>query len=102
MPNKECKQCKGKGWYEVLNIGYDIVESAECVDCMVEDMFKQEIEMNLAKMLSNVSKERLATIVASLIVKTVDDNPNDNLSRLENIIHTKNTLEALQIATYLR
>jgi hypothetical protein len=53
-------------------------------------------------MLSNVSKERLATIVASLIVKTVDDNPNDNLSRLENIIHTKNTLEALQIATYLR
>lgn len=102
MAEQDCERCEGKGWYEVLNIGYDVIESVECIDCMVEDMYRQDLEIGLSKLLVNVSKEKLAQIVATLIVKTVNDNPSDNLSRLENIIHTKNTLEALQIATYLR
>ena len=49
-------------------------------------------------MLVNTSPQKLAQIVAQLVVNSVDRNENDDIERIEGIIHTKNVINALVLA----
>lgn len=96
-----CKECNGAGWVEVPNYHLDCMEWQQCHSCLAEEYYHKELEEGLTKLLVNASHERLAQIVATLLVRNVSRNPQDSLDRLETIIQTKNTLEAIQIASFI-
>jgi len=99
--NKDCNKCNGAGWYQVPNFQHDTMENIECMDCLVEEMYLAELGENLAKVIVQISHQRLAQIVANGIVSKINSNPNDDLGRIETIIHTKNVLLAEQTALYV-
>tara|TARA_A100001201_G_scaffold26186_1_gene29168 strand:- start:8 stop:310 length:303 start_codon:yes stop_codon:yes gene_type:complete len=94
----ECKKCEGKGWYLVPNYRLEIMESIECMDCLSHEHFKDHLKDELSRLLINTSPQKLAQIVAQLVVNSVDRNENDDIQRIEGIIHTKNVLNALTLA----
>ena len=97
MPNPECEKCNGEGYYVVPNYQHDVMERIECLDCLAEDHFKWHLSEELTKVLINSSPQKLAQIVAELIVNGVSKNIHDDLSRIEVIIQTKNAMEALAL-----
>jgi len=99
MYNKDCERCLGKGCFEVPNYRLEIMERIECLDCLSEERFKDGLKNDLTRLLINTSHAKLAQIVAELIVNSVDSNPLDDLDRIEGIIHTKNTIVALALAS---
>jgi hypothetical protein len=99
MYNSDCEKCFGKGCYEVPNYRLEILERIDCMDCLMEERFKDELKEQLTRLLANTSASKLAQLVAELIVNSVDNNPLDDLERIEGIIHTKNTLSALALAS---
>jgi len=97
--NKECNKCEGQGWYEVPNYRLEIMERIECMDCLIEEQYKDHLKDELTRLMASVSQQKLSQIVAELIVNCVDENANDSLSRIEVIIQTKNTLNAIQLGS---
>ena len=97
MPNPECEKCNGVGHYVVPNYQHDVMERIECLDCLAEDHFKWHLSEELTKVLISSSPQKLAQIVAELIVNGVSKNIHDDLSRIEVIIQTKNAMEALAL-----
>lgn len=97
--NKECNKCEGQGWYEVPNYRLEIMERIECMDCLVEEQYKDHLKDELTRLMAGVSQQKLAQIVAELIVNGVDRNPKDDLNRVDVIIQTKNTMNALQLGS---
>ena len=94
----DCKKCQGTGWYKVPNVRLEIMENVECMDCLAHENFKDHLKGELSRLLINTSQQKLAQIVAQLIVNSVDRNENDDIQRIESIIHTKNTMNALTLA----
>tara|TARA_R110000803_G_scaffold144073_1_gene209997 strand:+ start:381 stop:695 length:315 start_codon:yes stop_codon:yes gene_type:complete len=99
MYNKDCEICLGKGAYEVPNHRLEVMERIDCMDCLLDEQFKDGLKGNLTRLLTSTSKEKLATLVAEMIVNGVANNPLDDLSRIEGIIHTKNQLSALALGS---
>ena len=99
MYNKDCEKCSGKGGFEVPNYRLEIMELVDCLDCLSEERFKDGLKNDLTRLLINTSHAKLAQIVAELIVNSVDSNPLDDLDRIEGIIHTKNAIVALALAS---
>tara|TARA_R110001583_G_scaffold64502_3_gene187255 strand:- start:136 stop:450 length:315 start_codon:yes stop_codon:yes gene_type:complete len=99
MYNQDCEKCLGKGHYEVPNYRLEITERIDCMDCLLEERFKIELKEQLTRLLANTSHAKLAQIVAELIINSVDSNPLDDLERIEGIIHTKNTVNAIALAS---
>ena len=97
MYNKDCEICEGVGSYAIPNLYLEIMEKIDCMDCLLEEQFKDGLKEDLTRLLTNISKEKLATIVAEIVVNGVDKNPLDELSRLQGIIHTKNQSSALAL-----
>lgn len=95
MFNNDCEKCNGDGYYLVPNYQHDIMERIECMDCISHAHYKHHLSEELTKVLMNASPQKLAMLVAETIVYGVDKNNNDTLSRVEVIIQTKNTTEAL-------
>lgn len=93
-----CDKCEGTGWYKVPNLRLEIMENVQCMDCLMQENFKDHLKGELTRLLVNTSKQKLAHIVAQLVVNSVDRNENDDLQRIEGIIHTKNTMNALMMA----
>ncbi len=93
----ECNICENKGWYEIPNHRTECMERIQCMDCLLQEQFKNTLKEDLTKLLSNTSGQKLAQIVAELIVNSVDRNESDDLDRLNGIIQTKNTLSAIQL-----
>jgi len=92
-----CDICEDKGWYEIPNHRTECMERIQCMDCLLQEQFKNTLKEDLTKLLSNTSQQKLAQIVAELIVNSVDRNENDELDRLNGIIQTKNTISAVQL-----
>lgn len=97
MYNKDCEICNGVGHYTIPNLYLEIMEKLDCMDCLLEEQFKDGLKEDLTRLLTNTSKEKLASIVAEIVVHGVDKNPLDELSRLQGIIHTKNEYSALAL-----
>ena len=95
MYNKDCEVCEGKGSYNVPNYHLEVIERIDCMDCLLEDRFKNDLKDRLTRLLINTSKEKLASIVAEMVVNGVDKNALDDISRIEGIIQTKNHSSAL-------
>jgi predicted transcriptional regulator len=94
----ECNKCQGTGWYKVPNHRLEIMENVECMDCLLNQQFKDHLKEELTLLLVNTSPQKLAQIVAQLVVNSVDRNENDDIQRIEGIIHTKNVINALVLA----
>ena len=92
-----CNICENKGWYEIPNHRTECMERIQCMDCLLQEQFKTTLKEDLTKLLSTTSGQKLAQIVAELIVNSVDRNESDDLDRLNGIIQTKSTLSALQL-----
>jgi len=97
MPNQDCEKCCGQGYYDIPNYQHDIMERIECMDCYAEDHYKYHLSEELTKVLVGSSPQKLAQIVAGLVVNGVSKNDHDDLSRIEVIIQTKNAIEALAL-----
>ena len=98
MYNEDCTNCNGIGSYNVPNFHLEIMERIDCMECLLEEQFRNDMKADLTRMLTNTSKEKLAQIVAEMVVNGVDNNPSDELSRLQGIIHTKNQASALALS----
>lgn len=83
-----CKECNGAGVIVKFDEGHDIFVQEDCITCMLEDKYKQELSLKLAKFLSNSSTERLARTLANLVVEITD---NNNLDRIEEYVKLKKT-----------
>lgn len=93
-----CKTCDGQTWYEVPNYRLEIMERIECIDCLLEIQYKDHLKEGLTRLLADTSKEKLAQIVADLVVNSVAKNTHDDLQRVDGIIQTKNKVNALALA----
>ena len=96
--SKDCDKCEGNMYYLVPNYQHDVMERVECIDCMLEIQYKDDIKVRLSKLLVNASHEKLAQLVAEMTVNGVDKSPTTNISRFETTILTKNLAEALMLA----
>jgi len=92
-----CDICEDKGWYEIPNHRTECMERIQCMDCLLQEQFKNTLKEDLTKLLTNTSPQKLAQIVAELIVNSVDRNESDELDRLNGIIQTKSTISAIQL-----
>jgi len=92
-----CDICEDKGWYEIPNHRTECMERIQCMDCLLKEQFKNTLKEDLTKLLTNTSPQKLAQIVAELIVNSVDRNESDELDRLNGIIQTKSTISAIQL-----
>ena len=81
-----------------MNHRLEIMENVECMDCLLNQQFKDHLKEELTRLLVNTSPQKLAQIVAQLVVNSVDRNENDDIRRIEGIIHTKNVINALVLA----
>lgn len=97
--NNECSKCEGNMYYEVPNYRLEIMERIECMDCLIQEQYKDHLKDELTRLMAGVSQQKLAQIVAELIVNGVDRNPKDDLNRVDVIIQTKNTMNALQLGS---
>tara|TARA_R100000734_G_C3318582_1_gene112922 strand:+ start:4846 stop:5151 length:306 start_codon:yes stop_codon:yes gene_type:complete len=94
-----CDKCEGKLWYLVPNHQHDVMERIECLDCISEMQYQDDVKERLSKLLVNASHQKLAQIVAELAVNGICKDDNDNITRFETVIATKNLAEALMLAT---
>tara|TARA_B100000497_G_C7294417_1_gene201261 strand:- start:59 stop:364 length:306 start_codon:yes stop_codon:yes gene_type:complete len=90
-----CEKCNGDMYYLVPNYRLEVMERVECMDCISHEHYKHHLSEELTKVLTKASPQKLALIVAELIVHNIDKNTHDDLSRVETIIQTKNLVEAL-------
>ena len=94
-PDHPCEKCNGDGYYLVPNYQHDVMERIECMDCYAEEHYRWHLSEELTKVLINSSPQKLAKIVAQIVVQGVSNNKNDDITRIEGIIQTKNFNEAL-------
>ena len=92
----ECEKCNGKLYYVIPNYQHDTLERIECWDCISVDMYNSDVKERLSKQLLNASKERLANIVAELMVNATENDKVDET--FEPLIATKDTTRILVIA----
>lgn len=95
----KCDICNNTGWYEVPNYRLEIMERIECIECLLDAQYKDHLKEELTRLLVDTSLQKLAQIVADLVVNSVAKNPHDDLSRIDGIIQTKNKTNALALAT---
>jgi peroxiredoxin family protein len=96
--NKDCNICEGKGHYEVANYRLEQMEWVECMDCLLQEQYKEHITEQLADLLTKSSKHQLALIVSTFTINQMDKNENDDIARLEGMIQTKNFVNAIHLA----
>lgn len=94
----ECETCNGKLYYELPNFNLEIMERIDCMNCLLDKQFKENLMSEVSKVLSGRSVQHLAQIVAQLVVNGVDKNPSDDLSRIEGMIQTKQGLALMALA----
>mgnify|MGYP003625951220 FL=1 len=94
----DCNKCEGKLYYLIPNYQHDTLERIECIDCISEMQYQDDIKERLTKLLVTASPQRLAQIVAEVAVNGIIKDVNSNLTRYETIIATKNLSQALMLA----
>ena len=96
--NRECKVCEGAGVYEVVNRRTETIEYNDCIDCMLDAQFKEHLTIEVSKIISQASHEKLAWMLAKLTVNSVDANKNDDLDRVHNYVKSKDLVSLLNLA----
>jgi len=94
----ECALCKGKGFYEEPNYRLEIMETVECLDCLAEENYRDSIEYDTSILLSKISPQKLAQLVAQLLVNSMIMEGGNSLQRLDGMVQGKNTMNVLALA----
>jgi hypothetical protein len=95
----ECNKCEGNLYYLVPNYQHDTMERIDCLDCISEMQYADDIKGRLTKLLVTASPQRLAQLVAEVAVNGIIKDSNSNITRYETIIATKNLEQALVMAS---
>ena len=94
----DCSKCEGNLYYLVPNYQHDIMERIDCIDCISELQYQDDIKERLTKLLVTASPQRLAQIVSEMTINSVVKDTSTagrRLGRLETMLATKNIKEAL-------
>ena len=94
----ECEICNGAGFYKQPNYRLEIMEWVECIECMLEDHYKESIAFDIQLLLSKTSPQKLAQIVAQLLVNSMDMDGQESLQRLDSIAQGKDVMNLLVLA----
>ncbi len=68
-PETPCEKCNGDMYYEVPNYRLEIMERIECMDCLIQEQYKDHLKDELTRIMASVSQQKLAQIVAELFTK---------------------------------
>jgi len=94
-----CEECNNQGWYEVTNHRTETIEHIQCMNCLLHEQFKETLTLELAKLFTSASPQKICEILATLCVNNVDRNENDNLERLDKFIQAKDLISLLTMAS---
>jgi hypothetical protein len=95
----ECKKCNGKMSYVVFDPHADAPLSVECWDCLSELNYQDNVAQDLSRLLRKASPEKLAQLLASHVVAKVYRERERDLSRLEDMVKSKDLVNALAICS---
>lgn len=95
---KECKICNGAGFYKQANHRLEIMEWVECIECMLDEHYLESIAYDIQLLLSKTSPQKLAQIVAQLLVNSMDMEGQESLQRLDSMAQGKDTMNLLVLA----
>lgn len=99
----ECEKCHGKLHYTIYDKHADAPLSVECWDCLSELNYKDNVAENLSRLLRNASPERLAQLLSSYLVEKMYQEREGDLSRVEDMIQSKELTNALALCSaYIR
>tara|TARA_R100000479_G_C6350824_1_gene189155 strand:- start:417 stop:713 length:297 start_codon:yes stop_codon:yes gene_type:complete len=88
-----CKICNGNMRYQIPNHYHETMEWVDCMDCVLEAQFKETVAIDVARLLSKASAEKLSLILSTMIVNTSND-----LNRVYDITKQKNLNHLLMLA----
>ena len=83
----ECEKCNGTGWVNTWCHGHDVMLKEQCYDCMAHERDKVQLGMEISKLLSTLSRERLAINLAQLLVELSDK--HYDLTKLDELVAAK-------------
>lgn len=95
----DCKKCDGRLSYTIYDKYADAPLSVECWDCLSEMNYIDNTAENLARLLHQASPEKLAQLLASYVVKKYHREKEGDLNRLEEMIESKDLMNALAICS---
>ena len=93
----DCKKCNGKLSYTIYDERADAPLSVECWDCLSELNYQDNVAEDLSRLLRNASPEKLAQLLASHVAAKVYRERERDLSRLEDMIQSKDLMNALAL-----
>ncbi len=91
-----CEKCNGTLTYTVFDQKHEQHLSVECWDCLSVLNYQDHVASEFTQLISKGSHEKLAQYVASFVVKQMAEQKGD-LNRLEEIIKSKNLIEAFAL-----
>jgi len=94
----KCEVCDGAGFYKQPNHRLEIMEWVECIECMLEDHYRESIGFDIQLLLSKTSPQKLAQIVAQLLVNSMDMEGQESLQRLDSMAQGKDVMNLLVLA----
>jgi hypothetical protein len=92
----DCIKCKGKLSYQVFDGRHEQYLTVECWDCLSVINYQDHVASEFTQLIRKGSPERLAQFVASFVVNQMVEQKGD-LNRLEEIIKSKNLIEAFAL-----
>jgi len=94
---ENCEYCNGEGFTTETDYVEEVTWKKPCFCCLALERDMDDLTLELTKLLSNASPQKLANIVANLLVLVAFRN-DKNFDELTNITQTKNTQTALILA----
>tara|TARA_R100000458_G_C8152983_1_gene159970 strand:- start:94 stop:420 length:327 start_codon:yes stop_codon:yes gene_type:complete len=88
-----CKICKGNLYYLVYDKHADNMAKMDCWDCLSVIQYNDDVKERLSKLLVSASPQKLAQIVAEILVNTTEDYEVENT--FEPLIATKDKTRLL-------
>tara|TARA_R100000406_G_C3052030_1_gene108998 strand:+ start:362 stop:658 length:297 start_codon:yes stop_codon:yes gene_type:complete len=85
----ECNECNGTGWVKTWSYGHDVMIREQCYTCMAHEKHMQDLILEISKMLSNTSKQRLAKAFATKLIDLTDKFCAGDFSNVEKAIENK-------------
>jgi len=89
----KCEICNGNLYYLVYDKHADNMAKMDCLDCLSVIQYNDDVKERITKLLVNASPQKLAQIVATMLVNATEDNEVEN--QFEPLIATKDRTRLL-------
>ena len=77
-----CEICNGDERYLVADHRSETMVWVDCMDCMLNNQYREHLLTEVSKKLMSQSHESLAQLLAEVIVNSVESNEKDSLDRI--------------------